>query len=39
VPAARTLLSRDSAVIDRGEYLGRPGHGAYLPRGTSQYLI
>jgi len=36
---ARTVLSRGSAVIDQGEYRGRPGHGAYLPRGTSQYLI
>ncbi|QMU68934.1 dihydropyrimidinase [Streptacidiphilus sp. P02-A3a] len=36
---ARTVLSRGSAVIEQGEYRGRPGHGAYLPRGTSQYLI
>jgi dihydropyrimidinase len=36
---ARTVLSRGTAVIDQGEYRGRPGHGAYLPRGVSQYLI
>jgi dihydropyrimidinase len=36
---ARTVLSRGSAVVHQGEYLGRAGHGAYLPRGTSQYLI
>ena len=36
---ARTVLSRGSAVIHDGAYVGRPGHGAFLPRGTSQYLI
>ena len=36
---ARTVLSRGTAVIEQGEYRGRRGHGAYLPRGTSQYLI
>ncbi|MBC3841736.1 dihydropyrimidinase [Streptacidiphilus sp. 4-A2] len=36
---ARTVLSRGSAVIDQGEYRGRAGHGTYLPRGTSQYLL
>ena len=36
---ARTVLSRGSAVVHEGEYLGRAGHGAFLPRGTSQYLV
>ena len=36
---ARTVLSRGSVVIEGGEYRGRAGHGAYLPRGTSQYLV
>ncbi|WP_042393090.1 dihydropyrimidinase [Streptacidiphilus carbonis] len=36
---ARTVLSRGAAVVHDGEYVGRPGHGTYLPRGTSQYLI
>ena len=34
-----TVLSRGSVVIDGGEYLGRKGHGQYLRRGLSQYLI
>ena len=34
-----TVLSRGSVVIDDGEYLGRKGHGQYLRRGLSQYLI
>ncbi|MFC5908398.1 dihydropyrimidinase [Streptacidiphilus monticola] len=36
---SRTVFSRGTPVVDRGEYLGRAGHGAYLPRATSQYLI
>ena len=28
-----------SVVIDDGEYVGRKGHGQYLKRGLSQYLI
>ena len=34
-----TVLSRGTVVIDGGEYLGRKGHGHYLRRGLSQYLI
>jgi len=34
---ARTVLSRGTVVVDRGAYLGRPGHGVYLPRGTTQF--
>jgi hypothetical protein len=26
-------------VIDSDQYLGTKGHGRYLPRGLSQYLI
>jgi dihydropyrimidinase len=33
------VLSRGSVVIDDGQYVGRKGHGAYLRRGLSQYLI
>jgi dihydropyrimidinase len=35
----RTVLSRGTVIIDDDKYLGRAGHGAYLPRSTSQYLI
>jgi dihydropyrimidinase len=34
-----TVLSRGTVVVDGGEYLGRPGHGAYLRRGLSQYRV
>lgn len=33
-----TVISRGSVVVDDGTYLGRPGHGEYVPRGLSQYL-
>ncbi|MFF0740104.1 dihydropyrimidinase [Streptomyces sp. NPDC004111] len=33
-----TVLSRGEVVLDRGEFTGRAGHGAYLARGISQYL-
>ncbi|MFB7634228.1 dihydropyrimidinase [Streptomyces sp. NPDC056149] len=33
-----TVLSRGELVIDRREFTGRAGHGAYIPRGTCQYL-
>jgi dihydropyrimidinase len=36
---ARTVFSRGSVVIDDGVYKGQAGHGAYLKRSTSQYLI
>ena len=35
----QTVLSRGSVVVDGGEYHGRAGHGNYLTRSTSQYLI
>jgi dihydropyrimidinase len=33
------VLSRGSVLVEGGEYFGRPGHGNYLKRGLSQYLI
>ncbi|WP_030778360.1 dihydropyrimidinase [Streptomyces sp. NRRL S-920] len=33
-----TVLSRGEAVITRREFTGRAGHGAYIARGTCQYL-
>ncbi|MFI6943696.1 dihydropyrimidinase [Streptomyces sp. NPDC050418] len=33
-----TVLSRGELVIEAREFVGRAGHGAYLARGTSQYL-
>ena len=35
----RTVLSRGSVVVDNDEYVGRAGHGRYLKRGLSQYLV
>jgi dihydropyrimidinase len=35
----RTVLSRGELVIDGGEYHGRTGHGQFLRRDLSQYLI
>ncbi|WP_166902328.1 dihydropyrimidinase [Mycobacterium sp. DL440] len=35
----QTVLSRGTIVVDRGQYHGRKGHGGYLKRGLSQYLI
>jgi dihydropyrimidinase len=34
-----TVLSRGTVVIDDGRYVGTKGHGRYLKRGMSQYLI
>ncbi|MGH7750647.1 MAG: dihydropyrimidinase, partial [Candidatus Dormibacteria bacterium] len=34
-----TVLSRGRVIIDKGEYLGKPGDGHYLRRDTCQYLI
>ena len=34
-----TVLSRGDVVVDGGEFLGRAGHGRYLKRELSQYLI
>jgi dihydropyrimidinase len=34
-----TTLSRGRVVIDDGTFHGRPGDGAFLPRGLNQYLV
>jgi dihydropyrimidinase len=34
-----TVLSRGSVILRNGEYLGRKGHGRFLRRGQSEYLI
>ncbi len=34
-----TVLSRGSVVIDGGTFTGRAGHGQYVPRGLSSYLL
>ncbi|HZC41918.1 MAG TPA: dihydropyrimidinase [Streptosporangiaceae bacterium] len=33
-----TVLSRGEIIVDGGRWHGRAGRGAFLPRGTSQYL-
>jgi dihydropyrimidinase len=35
---AETVLSRGRVIVDKGEYLGAPGHGQFLRRDTCQYL-
>ncbi|WP_431945038.1 dihydropyrimidinase [Actinacidiphila sp. bgisy167] len=35
----KTVLSRGELVLDGREYVGRAGHGQYIPRGTCQYLV
>jgi len=34
-----TVMSRGTVVVDDGKYVGRKGHGRYLKRGLSQYLV
>lgn len=34
-----TVISRGAVVIDDNSYLGKKGHGQFLKRGLSQYLI
>jgi dihydropyrimidinase len=34
-----TVLSRGTVLVCSGQYLGRDGHGQYVKRGLSQYLI
>ncbi len=33
------VMSRGRVLVEGGEYHGRPGHGRYLRRGLSQYLL
>ena len=34
-----TVVSRGVVVIESDQYVGRKGHGRYLRRGLSQYLL
>jgi dihydropyrimidinase len=34
-----TVLSRGAVVVDGGEYVGTKGHGQFVKRGLSQYLL
>ncbi|WP_448059920.1 dihydropyrimidinase [Cellulomonas hominis] len=34
-----TVISRGEVIVDGGEFLGRAGHGRYVKRELSQYLI
>ncbi|GAA1623022.1 dihydropyrimidinase [Georgenia ruanii] len=34
-----TVISRGAVLVDDGEFRGRVGHGRYLARGLSQYLV
>jgi dihydropyrimidinase len=34
-----TVISRGRVIVDDGQYQGAPGHGRYLRRGLSQYLV
>jgi dihydropyrimidinase len=34
-----TVLSRGTVLVDDGAYVGTTGHGRYLQRGLSQYLV
>jgi dihydropyrimidinase len=34
-----TVISRGSMVIQNDQFHGRAGHGQYLRRGLSQYLV
>jgi dihydropyrimidinase len=34
-----TVLSRGSVVIEKNAFVGRKGHGQYIKRGLSQYLV
>ena len=34
-----TVLSRGTVVIENDQYVGRKGHGQFIKRGLSQYLV
>ncbi len=34
-----TVVSRGKVIVEHGDYLGTKGHGQYLRRGLSQYLV
>ncbi|MBM2619644.1 dihydropyrimidinase [Actinoplanes sp. LDG1-06] len=33
------VMSRGSVIVDSSGYIGQKGHGRYVPRGLSQYLV
>jgi dihydropyrimidinase len=34
-----TVISRGTVLVRENQYLGRPGHGRYVRRGLSSYLV
>ena len=36
--ASETVLLRGEVIVDQGEFVGQPGRGRYLPRGTNALL-
>ena len=34
-----TVISRGTVVVENDQYIGRKGHGKYIKRGLSQYLV
>jgi len=34
-----TVFSRGSVVVENDKFTGRKGHGQYIRRGLSQYLV
>jgi dihydropyrimidinase len=34
-----TVISRGTVIVDGGQFRGRAGHGQYLRRALSQYLV
>jgi dihydropyrimidinase len=34
-----TVLSRGRVIVDDGDYVGTKGHGRFVKRGLSQYLV
>jgi len=34
-----TVLSRGTVLVENDEYVGRKGHGQFIKRGLSQYLV
>ena len=36
---SESISDRCEVVVQRGEYVGRKGHGQYVRRGLSQYLV
>jgi dihydropyrimidinase len=34
-----SVLSRGRVIVDNGDYVGKPGDGAFIKRGLNQYLV